>query len=200
MKGTEAISRADFFKKGFKLLAREIGRAVSQDVKEKAKTFTAPLIRPPGAVDEVSFLLKCTRCDLCSKACPHDAVKQAGAEKGSAMGTPVIIPEEQPCRMCEEFPCIAACPQEALVQAPFYKIGTARITPVKCFAFNGQVCDYCHDCCPEKDKAIVMEKGKPIVFEDKCTGCGICEFYCPAPGKAIRILPEVGGKPGRKVG
>ncbi len=191
----EMISRGDFLRKGIKLFVKHVGKAVSRETKEKAEKFTAPLIRPPGAVNEVSFLLKCTRCDRCAEACPHNAIEQAGAETGSAIGTPVINPKDEPCRMCDDFPCIQACPDEALLPAPSYKIGTARISPVKCFAFIGQVCDYCHDCCPEKDKAILMEKGKPLVIEDKCTGCGICEFYCPAPGKAIRILPK-NGRPG----
>jgi ferredoxin-type protein NapG len=186
----DLMSRADFLRGGFKLLAKHIGKAVKEEVKGKAEKFIVPLLRPPGAIDEVSFLIKCTRCDLCKEECPYNAIQPAGAEKGSAMGTPEINPESQPCQMCEDFPCIRACPHEALVPDQSLKIGTARIIQTKCFAFNGQVCDYCYDCCPEKDKAISMENGKPVVTAHQCTGCGQCEFFCPAPGKAIRILPD----------
>jgi MauM/NapG family ferredoxin protein len=188
-KEDEMISRADFLRNGFKMLFKQVGKAVKEDVKEKARTFIAPLIRPPGAVEEVAFLLRCTRCDLCAQACPHNAIVKAEADKGSAMGTPIIKPEHNPCHMCEGFPCIRACPEKALLPDYPHKIGTARILPVKCLAFNGQICDYCHDCCPEKDKAIKLENNKPVVFDHACTGCGICEFYCPAPGKAVRVLP-----------
>ncbi|MCP5107195.1 MAG: 4Fe-4S dicluster domain-containing protein [bacterium] len=183
------ISRADFFKEGFRLLTGHFGQAVDRNARDKATKFITPLLRPPGAVAEVTFLLKCTRCDSCAAVCPHRAIEKAGAELGSAMGTPVIDPEHQPCRMCEDFPCIRACTEGALVPVPPYRIGTAHVIPVKCYAFNGQVCDYCFDCCPEKGKAITMENGKPLVTADKCTGCGVCEYFCPAPGKGIRILP-----------
>lgn len=188
-KEEELISRADFLRKGFKLFVKHVSKAVNENVKDKAGKFTTPLIRPPGAVDEIKFLLRCTRCDLCAQACPHQAIVKAEAETGSAIGTPVIHPEEHPCQMCKDFPCIRACPEEALLPVQSLKIGSAYITLSKCFAHTGQICDYCHDCCPEKDKAIILENGKPQVISDKCTGCGICEFYCPAPGKAIRVVP-----------
>ncbi len=174
------------------MLFKHVGQELGHNTQKKAETFTAPLIRPPGAVSELSFLLKCNRCNLCKDACPHNAIQNAGPKTGSAMGTPIIEPEQQPCHMCTDFPCISACPESALVPIQPHKIpkiGTARLIPTKCLAFNGQICDYCHDCCPEKDKAITMQKGKPLIIDHKCTGCGICEFYCPATSKAIRILP-----------
>jgi len=191
----KVISRADFFKESFNILFKHIGKAVKKNAREKAARFMAPLIRPPGAVEELSFLARCTRCDRCAEACPFQAIVKAGTVYGVAMGTPIINPKDQPCRMCEDFPCIRACLEKALVTLPhrFYKIGTARVIPSRCFAHNGQVCDYCYDYCPGKGEAIAMEQGKPVVTESKCTGCGICEFFCPAsapgPGKAIQILP-----------
>lgn len=32
---------------------------------------------------------------------------------------------------------------------------------------------------------------KPIVLEDKCIGCGICEETCPVEGKAIKLKPRI---------
>ncbi|MCQ2546133.1 MAG: DUF362 domain-containing protein [Clostridia bacterium] len=32
---------------------------------------------------------------------------------------------------------------------------------------------------------------KPVVLEDKCIGCGICEETCPVEGKAIKIKPRI---------
>ncbi|MCP4216724.1 MAG: 4Fe-4S dicluster domain-containing protein [bacterium] len=183
------MNRSEFLRGGFKLLYKHFGKAVESSVLSAGDKFVRPMLRPPGAVEEVKFLLKCTRCDNCMEACPVNAIVKADAGSGSAMGTPVIEPEQQPCRMCEDFPCIQSCPAGALVEQPSYKIGTARIVPTRCLAHNGQICDYCYDCCPQKDNAILLEAGKPIVVERKCTGCGICSFYCPAPGKAVEILP-----------
>ncbi len=184
------MTRAEFFKEGFNYINKQVRKAVKGHVQSVTDKFVKPLLRPPGAIEEVTFLLKCTRCDKCMDVCPARAIVKAGAESGTAMGTPVIEPENQPCRMCDGFPCIAACPEGALLPQPPYKIGTARIVQVHCLAHNGQRCDYCYDCCPEKDRAILMEEGKPIVVEHKCTGCGICRFYCPAPVKAVQILPK----------
>jgi NAD-dependent dihydropyrimidine dehydrogenase PreA subunit len=38
--------------------------------------------------------------------------------------------------------------------------------------------------------AIVLdEKGRPQVT-DTCTGCGLCEFYCPTEPASIRVRPQ----------
>jgi len=70
----------------------------------------AHLIRPPGALDELSFLSACTRCDKCIEACPQDALIKADAKTGLAVGTPHIDPRRTPCFLCTELPCITACP------------------------------------------------------------------------------------------
>jgi len=187
---SDPISRADFLRKGFKMFAKELGKAINDTVKEKADKFIAPQLRPPGAIAELSFLMKCTRCNACVQACPHNAITQADEKNGSAMGTPIIIPSSQVCMMCKDFPCIAACPSGALAPDAPRTIGTAYINRLKCFAYTGQICDYCHDCCPEKNKAITLENNKPVINAHHCTGCGLCEFYCPAQGKAVQVLPS----------
>lgn len=155
-----------------------------------------PLLRPPGAIDELSFLTKCTRCDKCIEACPHKAIKKAEAKFGAALGTPMIEPTEAPCYLCEDMPCIAACPDGALLPTESPKMGAAFIAQNKCFAHNGMVdgCEYCFTSCPQKGTAIRMENRKPRIDEKACVGCGICAYYCPAPGKAISVVPKNVGR------
>ncbi|MBP1773199.1 MAG: hypothetical protein H6P99_2362, partial [Holophagaceae bacterium] len=69
----EPQERGDFFKSlgtlfaGF--MADRIGEAV---------TGLGPkLLRPPGALEELEFLTKCTRCDKCVRACPENAILKA---------------------------------------------------------------------------------------------------------------------------
>ncbi len=37
-----------------------------------------PPLRPPGAMDEETFLRKCVRCGKCVTACPHESIELAG--------------------------------------------------------------------------------------------------------------------------
>ncbi len=192
MSTKESITRKEFFRSGLKSILKLVDDVTDQQVESKAKKMVVPLIRPPGAIDEASFLLKCTGCDLCARACPHDAVIPAEAKFGSAVGTPIIRPARNPCYLCEDFPCINACPEGALLPVVKVKMGIVHLIQNNCFAHNGQnpTCDYCYERCPLKDEAIVMEEDKPKVVEENCTGCGICEFYCPVQGNAIMVLPK----------
>lgn len=51
---------------------------------------------------------------------------------------------------------------------------TSTVSSVPCSAD----CDLCTHCC--LDLAIHREKGQIRVDEDRCTGCGLCTFVCPA--------------------
>lgn len=186
------MTRSEFMRSGLKSIFGFAAEILDQQIESKAKKAIVPLHRPPGAIDELSFLTKCTRCDLCMEACPHQAIIKADAKYGSAIGTPMIKPQDAPCYLCEDMPCIKACPEGALLPTEKVKMGTAHVIQNKCFAFSGQVdsCDYCFDRCPLKGEAIVMDDRKPRVIAEACTGCGICEYFCPAPGNAIVVLPE----------
>ena len=67
-------------------------------------------------------------------------------------------------------------------------MGTARITPQTCLAWNAMTCTVCLEQCPVEG-AIVMESGKPRVLEEHCTGCGVCRHVCPAPENAVLLMP-----------
>lgn len=147
-----------------------------------------PVLRPPGAVDEPTFLKDCTRCGDCINACPHDAIILAPDRFGEAAGTPMIDPTEAPCHMCEDFPCIAVCEPGVLTHDVPKTMGTARIEPFHCLAHNGSICTDCFDACPVPD-ALLLNEGLPEIIDDKCTGCGVCHNVCPAPSNAILITP-----------
>ena len=185
------ISRSNFLRNGFGHLVEYFSGTAGKLLKETAGKTIISIHRPPGAVeDELEFLSTCTRCDLCIEACPHQALIRAETKFGAAVGTPMIKPKDNPCYMCEDYPCIAACPEPALSFENPLAMGTAHVINSKCFAHAGQICDYCYDCCPLKGEAIIMENNKPQIIEKKCTGCGLCEYYCPVPKNGIVIIPK----------
>ena len=154
---------------------------------ETARRRTIPVLRPPGAIEESSFLAGCTRCELCIEACPHDAIMHAPAQLREAAGTPMIDADRQPCLMCADFPCISACEPGVLTPLVPPRMGTARITEQLCLPYHGTSCTECSHQCPVEN-AIVIRTGKPVVSET-CTGCGVCRSVCPAPENAILLMP-----------
>ncbi len=190
MSTKQDISRSHFLRNGLRTFVDYTADAISTTLSNTVEKTVIPLHRPPGAVDELSFLMQCTKCDKCIAACSHDSLKRADVKYGAAVGTPMIEPSETPCYLCDDYPCISACPEKALLSNTIINMGTAHLIQNKCFAYQGQICDYFYTECPLKNEAIVVENGKPRVISDVCNGCGICEYLCPAPGTGIMVLPE----------
>lgn len=173
---------------------------------KQASALPATAIRPPGALAESEFLAACVRCGLCVRDCPYDTLKLAELGDSVATGTPYFEARDIPCEMCEDIPCVVACPSGALVRE-LTDIGEARmglavlIDQENCLNFLGLRCDVCYRVCPVIDKAITLERMHnprsdrhamllPTVHSDHCTGCGKCEKACVLPGEsAIKVLP-----------
>jgi ferredoxin-type protein NapG len=73
-----------------------------------------PLLRPPGAVDEASYLNLCIKCGQCLQVCPYDSILLEDIDGGASMGMAYIDPTQRGCYLCEAFPCVLACPTGAL--------------------------------------------------------------------------------------
>jgi len=171
----------------------------------QAASLPALAIRPPGALDESQFLGACIRCGLCVRDCPYDTLSLATLSDEVATGTPYFTARDVPCEMCEDIPCVKACPTGALDHS-LENIDDARmglavlIDEENCLNFQGLRCDVCYRVCPVIDKAITLEmehnvrSGKhalfiPTVHSDHCTGCGKCERACVLEDTAIRVMP-----------
>ncbi|HEX9627807.1 MAG TPA: ferredoxin-type protein NapG [Acidiferrobacterales bacterium] len=185
---------------GVTLLALGLGLAA-----RAARPRPPAALRPPGALDDAHFLAACLRCGLCVRACPYDTLDLARLGDGVAVGTPYFTARAVPCEMCEDIPCVAACPSGALDPA-LTDINDARmglavlIDQENCLNFLGLRCDVCYRVCPRIDKAITLEMlhnprtGKharflPTVHSEACTGCGKCEKSCVLDAAAIKVLP-----------
>jgi ferredoxin-type protein NapG len=164
-------------------------------------------LRPPGALaDERAFQAACVRCGLCVRDCPYDTLKLASfASTDAATGTPFFTARSVPCEMCDDIPCVKACPtgalDHALVDIAKARMGTAVLVDEEnCLNFLGLRCDVCYRVCPVIDEAITLEVVpntrtkkhavfKPTVHADQCTGCGKCEKACVLEQAAIKVLP-----------
>ncbi|MBK9393705.1 MAG: ferredoxin-type protein NapG [Uliginosibacterium sp.] len=171
----------------------------------QARALPPLAIRPPGALAEEAFLGACIRCGLCVRDCPYGSLTLAALGDGVVSGTPYFTARDVPCEMCEDIPCVKACPTGALTH-DLHDIRQARmglavlIDQENCLNFLGLRCDVCYRVCPVIDKAITLEKRHnprsdrhalliPTVHADACTGCGKCEKSCVLPEAAIKVLP-----------
>ncbi len=156
-----------------------------------------PLLRPPGAISERAFLQACTRCDKCINACPKDAIQRVPKKHGFLiMDTPYIDPVKVPCVMCNDLPCIPACPDGALLPVPGgreeAKMGYAILDKKKCQAYGDTFCQQCIIDCPIPG-VITQKDQKPIINKKTCTGCGVCVRSCSTVNipVAIKIKPQM---------
>jgi len=139
-------------------------------------------------------------------------LKMAKGGDHRLIGTPFFIPTEVPCYMCEDIPCVPVCPSGALDQLSVSnekeeldinkaRMGLAVVHKESCIAFWGIQCDACYRACPLLGEAITIEMqrndrtGKhtfmlPIVHDNVCTGCGLCEIACVTEKPAIFVLPN----------
>ncbi len=149
--------------------------------------------RPPGALEEKSFLEKCTRCGECLKACPPLVLRALGPEWGENLeGTPSLWPRERACLMCEDFPCVASCPEGALSREPnqIPRLGLAVVDENRCVLKDHQPCRECEKACPKEFQSVFVDLTVKRVFIDvkTCVGCGLCAEICPAQAIGIKIV------------
>jgi len=172
---------------------------------KESKSLPVYALRPPGVKNEDDFLAACIRCGLCVRDCPYDILKLSKLAEPVALGTPYFEARKIPCEMCEDIPCVKACPTGALnkdlTNIDDARMGLAVIVDQEtCLNYQGLRCDVCHRVCPLLNEAITLEprhnqrSGKhtlfiPVVHSDKCTGCGKCERACVLEEAAIKILP-----------
>ena len=172
---------------------------------EQSDALPAQALRPPGALPDDAFLGACLRCGLCVRDCPYDTLRLAELGETPAAGTPYFVARQVPCEMCDDIPCVAACPSGALdpklTDIEDARMGLAVLVGQEtCLNLLGLRCDVCYRVCPLIDEAISLVRQHnertgaharfiPTVHSDHCTGCGKCEQACVLEEAAIKVLP-----------
>ncbi len=172
--------------------------AAGDEVPTLAKTGeNSPAVSPPGSSGTAQFLSRCTACQLCVSACPTGVLQPGLLEYGVAG---LLRPRLDfttsfcnfDCTRCGEVCPTGAIGRLAPAEKQFTQIGIADFYPDRCIVVTeGTDCAACSEHCPTK--AVSTEPygdnlRAPVMVQERCIGCGACEFACPAePLKAIRV-------------
>ncbi len=156
------------------------------------------LIRPPAALPELEFLSRCIRCGECMVACPTNTLQPIWLNAGfMGLFSPALILRRGYCDPdCHR--CSQVCPTQAILQVEksereWAKTGTAVISRQRCLAWEqDQKCMVCDEVCPFGAIEFTQEEGisvvVPRVKEDKCSGCGYCEYNCPVQNQSAIVI------------
>lgn len=164
---------------------------------KKAPERTNPIV-PFGAVSLRHFHQHCTGCQLCVSQCPNDVLSPSTSLE--RLMQPEMSYENGWCRP-ECTKCSEVCPAGAILEiTPEEKtaihVGTASVDLDLCVVNRDNVnCGNCARHCPAGAIKMVMKNPDdenslriPTVLEDRCIGCGACEFLCPSrPYSAIHV-------------
>jgi MauM/NapG family ferredoxin protein len=169
------------------------------------------LIRPPGALPEAQFLAKCVQCGECMKVCPTHGLQPAFGEAGvKGLWTPVLVPRlgycEYECSRCTQVCPTGAIKELTIREKTQTRIGMAWVKTHRCLSYvQGETCTVCEERCPTSPKAIVLHRVEvlmadgtvaaprvPLVDQEVCIGCGICEAECPVQDEPAIYCTSLG--------
>ncbi len=185
------MDRRTFFRRGLEKVTRGAAKEASRRARKRASRW----IRPPFAIDELEFLLACTRCKACIEACPHEVIFTLSATLGATvMGTPALDLLHRGCRLCDGWPCVNACEPGALTlpemeheaETPLPRLARVHIEPRNCLPYQGPECGACAASCPVPG-ALLWDGPRPRIAPERCSGCARCREACIAGPKAMIV-------------
>ena len=155
-------------------------------------------IVPAGSLSLKNFTDHCTSCQLCVSVCPNKVLRPSTSL--STLMQPEMSYEKGYCRP-ECTRCSEICPAGAIKpisveEKSSIQIGHAVVNLSACVVNTDNVsCGNCARHCPVGAIRMVRKNPDdpdspriPTVNEERCIGCGACEYLCPArPVTAIHI-------------
>ncbi|MEA2090409.1 MAG: 4Fe-4S dicluster domain-containing protein [Thermoproteota archaeon] len=116
---------------------------------------------------------KCVGCGVCEYICSMVKENTFNPMKSRIRVVRLnpLINLSLACRLCEDPPCVAACPRDALTQSE--ETGVIKVDEDKC---NG--CGWCIEACDYG--AVTLHPERKVVFIcDLCDGDPECVKWCP---------------------
>ncbi len=176
---------------------KKVDGGLAAVIGKKKPERTVPLV-PFGAEGIDSFYSHCTACQLCVSQCPNNILRPSTSLEH--LMQPEMSYEKGWCRV-ECTKCSEVCPAGAILpitkeEKTAIHIGTATVDRELCVVNrDGVACGNCARHCPagaimlvKKDPSDKDSLRIPAVNEDKCIGCGACEYVCPSrPYSAIKV-------------
>ncbi len=116
---------------------------------------------------------KCVGCSVCEYICAWEKEKVFNPLKSRIRTVRLgqIVNLALACRLCEDPPCVAACPVDALEQSE--ETGVIMVDEDKCTG-----CGWCIEACDYGAITLHPEK-KVVIVCDLCDGDPKCVQWCP---------------------
>ena len=168
------------------------------EIQDKVAPDRQTPLTPPGSFSAKHFAQHCTGCQLCISECPNEVLRPSSDWLHLMM--PTMSYERGYCRPeCNR--CSEVCPTGAIKPISHEdkastQIGHAVWVKKNCIPLtDGVECGNCARHCPvgaiemvpsnpDEEKSPMI----PAVNENRCIGCGACEYLCPArPFSAIYV-------------
>ena len=168
------------------------------EIEDKVAPERQTPIMPPGSRSKRNFEQHCTGCQLCISECPNEVLRPS-SDLWHLM-QPMMSYERGYCRPeCNR--CSEVCPAGAIKPLAHElkastQIGHAVWIKKNCIPLtDGVECGNCARHCPvgaiemvPSDPDDEASPYVPAVNENRCIGCGACEYLCPArPFSAIYV-------------
>ncbi len=164
---------------------------------ETMETIDSTPATPPGSIGLSHFTETCTSCHLCISVCPPGVLQPAFLEYGlQGIFQPRMDFHSGYC-YTDCIRCSEVCPTGAILtmdpdKKRRLKTGSALFIRNLCLVHTERrSCGMCAAGCREKAIRLVPWLGDlviPDVDDQKCTGCGACEYVCPVrPQSAIVV-------------
>jgi ferredoxin len=174
-------------------------------IKKKEAFNRKTRITPPGSLSANNMAKHCTACQLCVSECPNQVLRPSS--NILYLMQPEMFYDQGFCRL-ECTRCSEVCPTDAIhpiskAEKSSIQIGHAVWSGKNCIVNTDNVsCGNCARHCPNgaimmipKDPQNENSLKIPIINEERCIGCGACEYVCPArPFSAIHVEGHINHK------
>ena len=115
----------------------------------------------------------CTLCMKCTQACPTHVLEPLVIKQKAEVDMATVKLRED---LCLSYKAKRIRDEQALLM----ELGRSATEATATYERRGP-CGECYSACPLRRRAIKLEPGAflaPLVFEDECVGCGMCEEIC----------------------